>query len=516
MERQVHNLVQGTPEWDAFRACHDGASEAAPVMGLSKKATRTEILRLKALGLAKEFSEYVQKNILAKGHAVEALARPIIEELIGEDLYPATYSYGRLSASVDGINMAATLAMEHKQFEKELFASVKAGVLPEEHWPQTQQILLVTGAERLIFVVSDGTAENMAYLYVEPDEAYQQRIVAAWKQFNEDVANYVPETPVVQAVGAPIMALPALNVRIRGEVVVSNLPIYEEAALAFIAKIPTLLETDQDFANAAKTISYFEESEKDLEAVKKRALEETVAIDQLFKTIDVIKESMRAKRLELDKIVEARKVSIRGDVIRSGKDRLAMHIATLNARLGGNIMPTIDADFAGAIKGKRTVVSLHNAVDTELANKKIEASEIADRIEINQRVFRVLAADHTALFPDLNALLIKLADDFRNAVQQRIKEFNDQPIVVAPLAAPAEPPARGMFTSPVAEVTSPAAVFATSKPATTELPWHEQSHQSVLENIYLFASDRKYSDADARETILKIVTPFVVREKKAA
>jgi predicted phage-related endonuclease len=44
---KVHNLIQGTDEWAAFRLAHHGASEAAAMLGLSKKTTRSELLRMK-------------------------------------------------------------------------------------------------------------------------------------------------------------------------------------------------------------------------------------------------------------------------------------------------------------------------------------------------------------------------------------------------------------------------------------------------------------------------------------
>ena len=89
---KIHELVQGSDEWAAFRLAHHGASEAAAMLGLSKKTTRSELLHMKHTGTPKEFSDWVQKNILDYGHEVEAMARPIIEELIGEDLYPVTCS----------------------------------------------------------------------------------------------------------------------------------------------------------------------------------------------------------------------------------------------------------------------------------------------------------------------------------------------------------------------------------------------------------------------------------------
>ena len=44
MERIQHDLVQGTEEWLQFRMEHDGASEAAAVLGESTLTMRNELL----------------------------------------------------------------------------------------------------------------------------------------------------------------------------------------------------------------------------------------------------------------------------------------------------------------------------------------------------------------------------------------------------------------------------------------------------------------------------------------
>ena len=77
MNYQAHNLQQGSPEWHAFRAEHFGASEAAAMLGLSKYTSRTELLRQKSTGISKEVDANTQA-IFDRGHATEALARPII------------------------------------------------------------------------------------------------------------------------------------------------------------------------------------------------------------------------------------------------------------------------------------------------------------------------------------------------------------------------------------------------------------------------------------------------------
>lgn len=420
---QIHNLVQGTDAWSQFRLEHFGASEAAAMLGLSKKVKRSELLHVKHTGNAKEFSDWVQKNILDYGHEVEALARPIVEGIIGDDLYPVTCSDGMLSASCDGLTLSREIAFEHKQWNEELAASVRAGILPEDHAPQCQQILKVTGAKKVIFVVSDGTAENMVYVWVEPDQAWFDRIEAGWKQFAEDLFTYTPPAVTVEAIGRTPESLPALRIEVTGLVTASNLAQFKELALAVFGGINRELKTDQDFADAEKTVKWCGDVEDRLKAAKQHALSQTESIDALFRAIDEISAEARATRLELDKLVKARKEQVRTEILQEGTIALQSHIASLNQRLGKPYMPAVPADFAGAMKGKKTVASLRDAVATALANAKIQASAIADRIQINLATLNELAAGLQMLFPDMEQLVsAKHPDDFTATVKLRVGE----------------------------------------------------------------------------------------------
>src|SRR5690625_2064866 len=204
------------------------------MLGISKHVRRSELLHMKSTGTEQEFSDWVQRNILDRGHETEAMARPIAEEVIGEELFPVICTNDNipgLSASCDGLTMAGDIAWEHKQWNAELAESVCSGVLPEGHKPQCQQILLMTEAKALIFMVSDGTKENQAHILVESDPEYQKKIIAGWKQFDEDLANYVPEEKVPEAVGRTPENLPALHIEVTGEVTASNLAQYKEHAI---------------------------------------------------------------------------------------------------------------------------------------------------------------------------------------------------------------------------------------------------------------------------------------------
>lgn len=421
MMRTVHELRQGSDEWHRFRLEHNGASEAAAMLGLSKKVTRSDLMRMKHCEIPREFSDWVQKNILDYGHEVEERARPIVEAMIGEELYPATYSYGKLSASCDGLTMDGETAFEHKQWNAALAQAVRMGVLPDEHQPQCQQILLVTGAKRVIFVCSDA-AENMVCMEVFADKSWQQKIVAGWSQFDADLATYQPQEVIPAAVAAPITDLPALAIEITGRVVASNLAQWRDVVTARIAEINTKLQSDNDFATAEKTVKFLEDGEKRIALVKAQAQAQATDIDTIFRAMDDISAEMRAKRLELDKLVKARKESIRAEIVAQGRTSIEAHVEMLNKRIGKPWMPRAVPDFAGAIKGKKTITSLRDAVDTELARSKIAANEAADRIELNLNRLRELAKGCESLFADAQTLVMKDADALEAIVKQRIAE----------------------------------------------------------------------------------------------
>lgn len=421
MERTVHDLEQGSPEWLAFRVQHDGASEAAAMLGLSQNVSRTELLRVKHSGLPKEFSDFVQSRILDHGHRVEAKARPIVEKIIGDDLYPVTMSYGRLSASCDGLNLMGTIAFEHKQYSDWLYGIVSQGTVSDEHMPQCQQIMHVTGATSLIFVVSDGTEENMTYAIVKPDPVWIERIEAGWKQFHKDLESFVPVEHAEKPKAEAIIALPALAIQIRGEVALSNLPEFKIAAEQYVASINEDLESDQDFADAEAATKFLDDAEKQIDQAKKAAIAQTVDIDLLMRTLDKIQADMRTKRLTLTKLVKDKKESIKAEIVRAGREAFSDHLTALNAEIDPATIKGIEPDFAGVIKNKRTLASLHDAVDTELARVKILADAQAQAIRMNQRNFHEFSAS-IHLFPDLTALLHKDADSFLYIVKGRIAE----------------------------------------------------------------------------------------------
>jgi len=477
---QIHDLVQGSADWGLFRLEHFGASEAAAMLGISSRVKRTELLHMKHTGTPQEFSNWVQENILDHGHLVEAAARPLVENLIDDDLYPVTCSEGLLSASCDGLTMAGDVAFEHKQWNAALADAVEAGQLPDEYMPQCQQIMMVTGAGKVKFVVSDGSLENFQHMDVLPDPVWQERIRAGWAQFAGDLASYVPAEYATKPEAEPIMQLPALSIHIEGKVARSNLPTFKAKAERFIASIKTDLLTDQDFADAEATVKFCEQAEGDLEQAKRAALEQTADIADLMRTIDHISEQLRAKRLVLTRTVKDKKELIKAGILAQVKLAFQEHVAALEQEIAPLRLVFQTRDFAGAMKNKRTLATLQDAVDTELANAKISVDAIAAGVRSRLAWYREHAAGHEFLFADLQSVIQKQDDDFRLAVNTRIESHQRAEAEKAERARQQQEEARQRAEAQAqAEAAARAAASAATATPVTETPVDDVDFQEV-------------------------------------
>jgi putative phage-type endonuclease len=434
---KTHSLIQGSPEWHAHRAAHWNASDAPAMMGCSPYKSRSQLLHEIATGIQPDISGDTQR-LFDEGHRSEALARPIAERIVGEDLYPvsgsAQFGLSRdLAASFDGLTMAEDTVFEHKSLNEQLRVCLPVGVdspvigdeLPMQYRVQMEQQLLVSGAERVLFVASKwtdaGALVEERHCWYLSDADLRERILAGWAQFEKDVAAYVPPEPEpVAPVGKAPETLPALRVEVTGQVTASNLAEFKATALAAIRGVNRDLKTDQDFADADKAVKWCQDVEQRLAAAKEHALSQTASIDALFKTIDDINAEARAVRLELVKLVDRRKAEIKADVIIKASQAWQKHVDDLNAEIEPLHLALALPDFAGAAKNKRSLSTLKDAVDTELANAKIAADAMARDWRAKLTWYGEEAAEYHFLFADLQALVQKPADDFRLAVTARI------------------------------------------------------------------------------------------------
>lgn len=162
-------IIQNTKEWLELRKTKIGASDANIIMGVSKFCTAKELLS-KKLGLVEE-----EKNkntyITDKGHRLEEKMRAMIEletDLDFPDVVAVSKNFPWLMASLDGYNDKEKIVLECKYVGADDFETVKRGFWLEKYYPQIQQQLFVTDAQKCILMVcKEDKEKNLDFAKVE-------------------------------------------------------------------------------------------------------------------------------------------------------------------------------------------------------------------------------------------------------------------------------------------------------------------------------------------------------------
>jgi hypothetical protein len=289
---------------------------------------------------------------------------------------------------------------------------------------QMEQQVMVSGAERTLFMASKWIGDSLdeeRHCWHYPDLDLRAKILAGWDQFAIDLAAYVlPPTVEAAPVGKSPDTLPALRIEVTGQVTASNLAEFKSTALSAIRGVKRDLTTDSDFADASKAIAWCADVESRLKAAKEHALSQTSSIDELFRTLDDISAESKAVRLDLSKLVERRKTEVKECAVTAARLALDVHISALNAELAPISITQVVGDFAGAIKGMRSIAGMQDAIDTMLARAKITADGLARELRVNLALFKFEADGLEFLFADLGQVVRKAPDDFSTLLHSRL------------------------------------------------------------------------------------------------
>jgi len=429
--KTVH-LQQGSPEWLAHRRTTRNASDAPAMMGVSPYVTRSDLVKQYATGITREIDDATQKRF-DDGHKVEPLLRAMAEAEIGEDLYPVTgvSDDDYLGASFDGVTLGEDIIFEAKQHNAEKRRQMADGIIPPvDYWQVVQQFEVCADAKRCLYLCGDGTEAGTSRLWIDREQVEGDipRLLAGWQQFDADVAAYQPEPVRAAPVAAAVEGFGALSLRVEGRIIASNLDAFKAGAEQFIARLPKPedLQTDQDFADAKGAVKACEEAEARIKAAKDAAQAEMTDVDAAFRLADSVAQTIRSARLALDKVVKVEEQARRDAIVQNGAKAVRAHYDQINESLGEHrIQPpqSLVLDLGAAIKGKKSLTSMKDAVDTAVAGCKIAANEQADRIRANVRVYEAEVGTWSALFPDRVVLCAtKWQEDLRNLMTARITQ----------------------------------------------------------------------------------------------
>ena len=500
---QIITLQQGSAAWHAHRATALNGSDAPAMLGISPYKTRAALVQERATGITPEVTPE-QQRIFDRGHAIEALARPLAEDIIGEDLSPCVGTDGKYSASFDGITFGEDVAWESKTlnnslrevlpYQGEAHAASHGARLPEHYRAQLEHQAMVSGCQRILFTAAsmgdDGQLADVRHCWYTPDPAMRQRLVAGWAQFEQDVAAYDPaaERPA-QAVAAPVESLPAVIVQVSGALTVGgNLPTFGAALRAFIERIPAKPSTDQEFADADAACKALKKAEDALTQAEESALAQVGDVEAMRRTVADLKALARATRLATEKLVKAEKEARRVELVTTAKMAFNTHVQRLEVELKGIRLQIAPPDFAGAIKGLSSVASMEERLTAALLEGKAQADTLASRVADNLRMLESVK-EYPFLFPDRQDLAHKDSEVLELLIHKRVTEHQ------AAEAARLEAERERIRAEEAAKLQAQAAIEAAAK---TEAP--SASPEPVSESKAPEAVTQKVQSAHENES----------------
>ena len=424
--RKTHLVQQGSQEWLTLRTGYPTASEAPAAQGVSRYQTRSELIRQKATGITPEHDAHALRRF-AEGHEAEAAARPLAEEFIGDELSPVTMTADvdglSLLASLDGLVFDGAISWECKLWNESLAEQVRTNNLAPNYTVQMDQQQLVSGAARTLFTCTDGTPERTVHCWYRSSDEKKAAIVTHWRQLAQEVAAHVPgDSSAAPVVAEPVESLPAVAVQLQGSLaVVSNLDKVAVAVRAFIDGMVAKPATDQEFADAEAECKALKKGEEAMKAAVANALAQVSDVEAFTRTANDLADLMRTTRLAREKLVAAEKESRKAEIVAGAQANLDQHIAALNQqRLGASWIPRVAGGFAEAIRGKKSLDNMRDAIAVVLTNAKADANALAGRLEANRQHLRQDDGDWIALFADFAAVGGKAPEDFQALAALRI------------------------------------------------------------------------------------------------
>lgn len=437
---KVHNLQQGTDLWHAHRNHHFNASDAAAMLGASQYTSRSDLIKQIATGISPEVDRSTQKRF-DDGHRCEALARPLAEKIIGQELYPVCGSedFGLskpLGASYDGLTIGEDTSFEHKRLNAELrkimVPGSSASDLPLQHRIQMEQQILVSGGsiQRVLFMASEWDEDDQLveerHCWYESDPELKSQIIPGWQQLEVDIAAYVPEEVKAEPVTKAAETLPVPSIVVRGEITTSNLAEITPQFDRILQDINTELVTDDHFAQADIDAKACREAAKNLKLTAQAVINQIAPVSEAVSTLEDYAKQFDALGLKLEKGSKEKKDTLRANAILKAKQDFAEHVAALEKEIAPLRMSIIAPNFAEAIKGVKTIATMNDRIKTALAQGRADAEAEARDLRTKINWFDEHAAEHKFLFNDLATIIRKPSDDFALLVKTRISDHQTE------------------------------------------------------------------------------------------
>ena len=407
------DVKTGSKEWHEHRAKYFNASDAPAVLGKGKMS-REELLD-KYKGYQEEVSDFTQK-IFNKGHELEADALYYAELEVGDDLYPLIGVNGTLSASFDGITLDERIIYEHKT----LNAEIKQSGATLAHKIQVQQQFMVSGAYRCLFLATNGVDEHYQE-WLEPDLELQEQIKNGWELFSIDLEHHEIKQKNEAPVTVAVLELPSVIIQVKGELTLCNISDVRPVFDKFLQDATVNLVTDNDFAIAEAESKKARDIAKRCIATEKNVIDQTASISEVTRELRMYADKFNALALQQENAVKTQKDNIKIALLNKSTAEFGIFIKTLNDGIKPIYLKTQQPNFMEAMKGKRTISSLEDAIVFELS--KCQSIAVAAAALIGANLKEIAAAsEYKFLLNDFDSLVLMDIEHLKMTIDTRIRD----------------------------------------------------------------------------------------------
>jgi putative phage-type endonuclease len=181
-------MKAGSEEWLKMRRTKIGASDAPIIMGVSPWCTPLQLYEQKVFDI-----EILDNEYMERGRELEPFAMKAFEDQTGHIIYSMVITHDSLQwmiATMDGITIDKTIAVEIKCPGKRDHFMAMNGLIPQKYIPQLQHQMEVCQLSEINYFSFDG--KYGVNIIVERDQEYINELLDKEKEFWYCLSNLIP------------------------------------------------------------------------------------------------------------------------------------------------------------------------------------------------------------------------------------------------------------------------------------------------------------------------------------
>lgn len=403
---KILELDQGSQEWIDARRNYFCASDAPVIMGSSKYKSRSTLIEEKN-GFENLSDSFSKDFLFKRGHEAEKNAFKILES---EKLIESKSLVG--TRTIDGLDLLASFdavfedgaIFEHKLWNKELSRRVMECIVDKDktlapyYFWQLEHQLLVSEADEITFIVSDGTVEKRIMMDYFSVAERREMLLEGWKLFKKSMEEFKIEKESSKSVIINSDIVPKeFSCNVNNSMVTSNLPDYLDTIIELKNnELSKELKNEEDFARCENIGKDAKKARLNLKNSVQEVQNNFHSLSEFLKVNIKIDKALQELQSHCEKSVKENKEKFKRELVNDNLIKLEMHCLEFkqynknnwNTELEEFIKDTLDNSsklFYDSMKNKKTKNSCINSVNEVLIKTECEFSSLANKMIENNK-----------------------------------------------------------------------------------------------------------------------------------